>query len=82
VQKAKSLKHLATISHQFSNFGCSKKITNKARTVVNTTNPSNAAGGSRLISFKSSRMSAVDKALQTLLTVIFSILLYIPFMMS
>ncbi|PNT39004.1 hypothetical protein POPTR_004G010500v4 [Populus trichocarpa] len=69
-------------SHGSCIFPGSKKITNKARTVVNTTNPSNAAGGSRLISFKSSRMSAVDKALQTLLTVIFSILLYIPFMMS
>ncbi|KAJ6978558.1 glucan endo-1,3-beta-glucosidase 1-like [Populus alba x Populus x berolinensis] len=69
-------------SHGSCIFPGSKKITNKTRTVVNTTTPSNAAGGSRLISIRSSRISAMDKALQAFLTIIFSILLHIPFVAS
>ncbi|KAJ6292376.1 hypothetical protein OIU78_024531 [Salix suchowensis] len=69
-------------SHGSCIFPGSKKITNKTKTVMNTTTPSNAAGGSRLISIRSSRVSAMDRALQAFLTIIFSILLHIPFGVS
>ncbi|KAJ8761818.1 hypothetical protein K2173_004667 [Erythroxylum novogranatense] len=58
-------------------FPGSKKISNKTRTVVNTTASSGAAD-----SLRSSRLNARKKFLDALLPVIFSLLLHIPFIMS
>lgn len=55
---------------------CSKKVSNKTRTVANLTQESSATHSLRFINFKSSR---IDKGLSSFLAVVFSILLHIPF---
>ncbi|KAJ9169118.1 hypothetical protein P3X46_020582 [Hevea brasiliensis] len=64
-------------SHGSCIFPGSKKISNKTRTVANSTGTNSAAHSLRFISFKIS--SRIDKGLSAFLAVIFSILLHIPF---
>ncbi|XP_007211541.2 glucan endo-1,3-beta-glucosidase 1 [Prunus persica] len=67
-------------SHGSCIFPGSKKVINKTRQVVNSTHSSSGADRLRFIALSSNRISAISGILSVFFRVIFSTLLFIPFM--
>ncbi|PQQ02976.1 glucan endo-1 3-beta-glucosidase 1 [Prunus yedoensis var. nudiflora] len=66
-------------SHGSCIFPGSKKVSNKTRQVVNSTHSSSGADRLRFIALSSNRISAISGILSVFFLVIFSTLLFIPF---